>query len=119
MDRAYLDHLSELLAIKGRLQHRPSELSGGEQQRVAIARALITRPAIVLADEPTGNLDTKNSDAVLEMLRRSNKELGQTTLMITHNPEAAAIADRILHMRDGEIVKEEIGSRSAAAATLQ
>ena len=119
LDRVYLDHLSDLLSIKDRLQHRPSELSGGEQQRVAIARALITRPEIVLADEPTGNLDTKNSDAVLEMLRRSNKELGQTTLMITHNPEAAAIADRILHMRDGEIVKEEIGSRSAAAATLQ
>jgi putative ABC transport system ATP-binding protein len=104
LDRAYLDHLSGLLSIKGRLDHRPSELSGGEQQRVAIARALITRPAIVLADEPTGNLDTKNSDAVLEMLRRSNKELGQTVLMITHNLEAAAIADRILQVRDGQIV---------------
>jgi putative ABC transport system ATP-binding protein len=115
MDRAYLDHLSDLLAIKGRLGHRPSELSGGEQQRVAIARALITRPAIVLADEPTGNLDTKNSDSVLEMLRRSNRELGQTTLMITHNPEAAAMAGRILHMRDGEIVKIENGSRPGAA----
>jgi putative ABC transport system ATP-binding protein len=114
MDRAYLDHLSELLSIKGRLEHRPSELSGGEQQRVAIARALITRPAIVLADEPTGNLDTKNSDAVLAMLMRSNRELGQTTLMITHNPEAAAIATRILHMRDGEIVREEAGSRSGS-----
>ena len=110
MDRAYLDHLSDLLSIKGRLKHRPSELSGGEQQRVAIARALITRPAIVLADEPTGNLDTKNSDSVLEMLHRSNRELGQTTLMITHNPEAAAIASRILHMRDGQIVKIEAGS---------
>jgi putative ABC transport system ATP-binding protein len=109
MDRKYLDHLSDMLAIKGRLEHRPNELSGGEQQRVAIARALITRPAIVLADEPTGNLDTKNSDAVLEMLVRSNRELGQTTLMITHNPEAAAIAGRILYMRDGQIVKEEAG----------
>ena len=99
---------------QGRLEHRPSELSGGEQQRVAIARALITRPAIVLADEPTGNLDTKNSDAVLQMLVRSNRELGQTTLMITHNPEAAAIAGRILHMRDGEIVREEKGSRRGA-----
>jgi len=115
MDRAYLDHLSELLSIKGRLQHRPSELSGGEQQRVAIARALIARPAIVLADEPTGNLDTKNSDAVLQMLQRSNRELGQTTLMITHNPEAASIASRILYMRDGEIVREEKGSRSEEA----
>jgi len=75
MDRKYLDHLSEMLAIKGRLDHRPSELSGGEQQRAAIARALITKPAIVLADEPTGNLDTKNSEAVLQMLQRSNREL--------------------------------------------
>jgi putative ABC transport system ATP-binding protein len=115
MDRKYLDHLCDMLAIQGRLDHRPSELSGGEQQRVAIARALITRPAILLADEPTGNLDTKTSDAVLEMLLRSNRELGQTTLMITHNPEAAAIAGRILYMRDGEIVKEELGSRSGKA----
>ena len=116
MDRAYLDHLSEMLAIQGRLHHRPSELSGGEQQRVAIARALITRPAILLADEPTGNLDTKTSDAVLHMLERSNRELGQTTLMITHNPEAAAIAGRILHMRDGEIVKQERGNGGIAGA---
>jgi putative ABC transport system ATP-binding protein len=115
MDRGYLDHLSEILAIQGRLKHRPSELSGGEQQRVAIARALITRPAIVLADEPTGNLDTKNSDAVLHMLQRSNQELRQTTLMITHNPEAAAIAERILHMRDGELVHEERGSGATRA----
>jgi putative ABC transport system ATP-binding protein len=112
LDRNYLEHLSDLLSIRGRLGHRPSELSGGEQQRVAIARALITRPAIVLADEPTGNLDTKNSDAVLHMLLRSNRELGQTTLMITHNPEAASIASRILHMRDGEIVRVESGSGS-------
>jgi putative ABC transport system ATP-binding protein len=112
LDREYLDHLCDLLSIRDRLQHRPSELSGGEQQRVAIARAMITRPAIVLADEPTGNLDTKSSDAVLHMLLRSNQELGQTTLMITHNPEAASIAGRILHMRDGEIVHVESGSRS-------
>jgi putative ABC transport system ATP-binding protein len=115
LDRKYLDHLSDLLSISGRLQHRPSELSGGEQQRVAIARALITRPAIVLADEPTGNLDTQNSEAVLNMLLRSNRELGQTTLMITHNPEAAAIASRILTMRDGKIVREEVGSRAGPA----
>jgi putative ABC transport system ATP-binding protein len=115
MDTRYLDHLSDMLAIKGRLDHRPSELSGGEQQRVAIARALITRPAILLADEPTGNLDTKTSDAVLQMLLRSNKELGQTTLMITHNPEAAAIAGRILHMRDGQIVREAAGNGANSA----
>jgi putative ABC transport system ATP-binding protein len=103
----YLAELAGLLGIAGRLDHRPSELSGGEQQRVAIARALITRPAIVLADEPTGNLDTANSDAVLGMLRRSNKEFGQTILMITHNPEAAAVGDRILQMRDGHLVGEQ------------
>jgi putative ABC transport system ATP-binding protein len=110
LDRPLLDHLADLLGIKGRLDHRPNELSGGEQQRVAIARALISRPSIVLADEPTGNLDTKNSDAVLEMLRRSSRELNQTVLMITHNPEAAQIADRVLHMRDGEIKYIEKGT---------
>jgi putative ABC transport system ATP-binding protein len=115
MDSAYLDHLSDLLSIRGRLDHRPAELSGGEQQRMAIARALITRPAIVLADEPTGNLDTKNSEAVLQMLVRSNRELGQTTLMITHNPEAAAIAGRVLTMRDGQLVKEEAGAGARAS----
>ena len=109
LDKAYLAHLTDLLSISGRLDHRPSELSGGEQQRVAIARALVTRPSIVLADEPTGNLDTQNSDAVLEMLLRSNRELKQTVLMITHNPEAATIAGRILHMRDGAITGIEEG----------
>ncbi len=101
----YFDHVTALLGIDKRLHHRPSELSGGEQQRVALARALVNKPAIVLADEPTGNLDTKNSDVVLAMLRRSNQDLGQTVLMITHNPQAAAHADRILHMRDGAMVE--------------
>jgi putative ABC transport system ATP-binding protein len=110
LDQPLLAHLTQMLGIEGRLDHRPNELSGGEQQRVAIARALITRPAIVLADEPTGNLDTKNSDAVLQMLRQSSRELNQTVLMITHNPEAAQIADRILHMRDGEITHIENGN---------
>ena len=112
LDENLLTQITEMLHIAGRLDHRPSELSGGEQQRVAIARALITRPAIVLADEPTGNLDTENSDAVLEMLRRSNQEFKQTVLMITHNPEAAAIADRIIHMRDGKIRGIEAGARA-------
>jgi putative ABC transport system ATP-binding protein len=103
-DAAYFDKIVGLLGLTKRLHHRPSELSGGEQQRVALARALINRPAIVLADEPTGNLDSKNSAIVLQMLRHSNQELGQTVLMITHNPEAAAFGDRIIHMRDGEIV---------------
>src|SRR5580700_4053363 len=96
--------VSGLLGLNGRLRHRPAELSGGEQQRVAIARAIINEPKIVLADEPTGNLDTKNSENVLGMLRRLNHELGQTIVMITHNPEAAAYSDRVVHMRDGIIV---------------
>jgi len=103
-DPAFAKKITEMLGIDRRLDHRPSELSGGEQQRVALARALINRPAIVLADEPTGNLDSKNSEIVLNMLRQSNKELGQTVLMITHNPQAAEYGDRIIHMRDGQIV---------------
>lgn len=106
-DTSYFDKIVGLLGIDRRLDHRPSELSGGEQQRVALARALINRPNLVLADEPTGNLDSKNSDIVLNMLRHTNKELGQTVLMITHNPEAAAFGDRIIHMRDGQIVRPE------------
>jgi putative ABC transport system ATP-binding protein len=96
--------VTELLGLTGRLRHRPSELSGGEQQRVAIARAIINEPKILLADEPTGNLDSKNSDIVLAMLRQLNKEFHQSVVMITHNPEAAAYADRVVHMRDGVIV---------------
>ena len=103
LDRAHLERITKMLGIAERLGHRPSELSGGEQQRVALARALINKPAIVLADEPTGNLDSQNSEIVLRMLRQSNQELGQTVLMITHNPEAAAYGDRIIHMRDGHI----------------
>lgn len=110
-ERQHMDELAGLLGIAGRLDHLPSQLSGGEQQRVAIARALITRPAIILADEPTGNLDTANSDAVLGMLRRSNQQFRQTVLMITHNPEAAAIGDRILHIRDGRLVDGETAAQ--------
>jgi len=106
-DPEHFTRITDLLGLTKRLGHRPSELSGGEQQRVALARALINKPAVVLADEPTGNLDSKNSDIVLSMLRRSNQELGQTVLMITHNPEAAKYGDRIIHMRDGQIVKAE------------
>jgi len=96
--------VTKMLGLSDRLRHRPSELSGGEQQRVAIARAIINEPKIILADEPTGNLDTRNSEIVLEMLGQLNKELGQTIVMITHNPEAAAYAHRVVHMRDGVIV---------------
>jgi len=106
-DNTYFNRITDLLGLTRRLQHRPSELSGGEQQRVALARALINKPTVVLADEPTGNLDSKNSEVVLGMLRLSNRELGQTVMMITHNPEAANFGDRIIHMRDGQIVNPE------------
>ena len=94
----------KLLGISERLHHKPRALSGGEQQRVAIARAIVNHPAILLADEPTGNLDTENSNIVLGLLRELNHRLGQTILMITHNPEAAAFADRIVTMRDGHVL---------------
>jgi putative ABC transport system ATP-binding protein len=93
----------KLLGIANRLDHKPNALSGGEQQRVAVARAIVNRPAILLADEPTGNLDSVNSAAVLDILKDLNQRLGQTVLMITHNPEAAAYADRTIRMRDGRI----------------
>ncbi|HEX4948546.1 MAG TPA: ABC transporter ATP-binding protein [Blastocatellia bacterium] len=93
-----------LLKLENKMQHKPLELSGGEQQRVAIARAVINRPAIILADEPTGNLDSENSEIVLHMLAQLNRDIGQTIVMITHNPEAAEIASRKVLMRDGQIV---------------
>lgn len=96
--------VANLLGLKERLKHKPSEMSGGEQQRVAIARAIISEPKIVLADEPTGNLDTKSSESVLGLLRGLNQDLGQTIMMITHNPDAAAYGHRVLHMRDGLVV---------------
>ncbi len=96
--------VTKVLGLTDRLHHKPSELSGGEQQRVALARAIISEPKIVLADEPTGNLDTKTSETVLALLRQLNKELGQTIVMITHNPEAATYGNRVLHMRDGIVV---------------
>jgi len=103
-DREFEARVTQMLGIAERLEHRPSEMSGGEQQRVALARALINHPAIVLADEPTGNLDSRNSEIVLKMLRETNQQFGQTVLMITHNPAAAGIGDRIIHMRDGLVV---------------
>jgi putative ABC transport system ATP-binding protein len=102
LDPDFLEVL-KLLGIQSRLDHKPRALSGGEQQRVAIARAIVNRPAILLADEPTGNLDTENSNAVLAVLRDLNQRLGQTILMITHNPEAAGYGHRIVRMRDGHI----------------
>src|SRR4029077_2487043 len=98
------EEILKLLGISSRLKHKPRALSGGEQQRIAIARALVNHPALLLADEPTGNLDTENSAAVLSVMQGLNKRLGQTILMITHNPEAAAFAHRTVTMRDGRIV---------------
>jgi putative ABC transport system ATP-binding protein len=115
-ERAQPEWLAELLARTGlehRSSHRPAELSGGEQQRVAIARALITKPTIVLADEPTGNLDSKTSAEILDLLRVSARSYGQTIVMVTHDPRGASIADRVFFLADGEIVKE-LGSTSAA-----
>jgi putative ABC transport system ATP-binding protein len=103
---AGLQNILDLLGISERLDHKPSEMSGGEQQRVAIARALATKPGILLADEPTGNLDSRNSLAVLNILRDLNQRLNQTILMITHNAEAAAFGHRIMHMSDGRIVEK-------------
>src|SRR5215467_11357794 len=98
--------LLKTVGIDGRRTHRPSELSGGQQQRVSIARALVTRPTVLFADEPTGNLDSTTSKDVLALLRHSVDEFGQTTVMVTHDPQAAALADRILFLADGRIVKE-------------
>lgn len=103
---AQFEEALKLLGIQNRLKHKPRALSGGEQQRVAIARAIVNRPALLLADEPTGNLDTQNSEAVLKLLRDLNKRLGQTILMITHNPDAAGVADRIIRMRDGRVISD-------------
>ena len=104
----------ELIASVGltdRLRHRPAELSGGQQQRVAIARALVSRPTVVFADEPTGNLDSATGAEILALLRDSVTNLGQTTVMVTHDPHAAAIADRTLHLADGRVVSEEVSGR--------
>ena len=102
-----LDELLKVLGLENRRKHLPNELSGGQQQRVAIGRALINHPAIVLADEPTGNLDSKSSDEIVQLLKTSNKKYNQTVIMITHNPEIAKVADRIIKIEDGKIVKDK------------
>lgn len=106
VDKEYVAGLVEKLGLGDKLRVRPNQLSGGQQQRVAIARALSTKPAIVLADEPTGNLDSETSGQVMELLQRTLKDLGQTMVMITHNEAVAAEADRILHIKDGKLIKE-------------
>jgi putative ABC transport system ATP-binding protein len=104
--RARIDAMLELVGLADRAHHRPDQLSGGEQQRVSVARALVTEPAIVLADEPTGNLDTKTGMAIMSLLRRSCDELGQTTVVVTHDPRAAAYADRVVFLGDGQVIGE-------------
>ncbi len=106
IDEDRLNEMLDLLGLKKRRNHLPNELSGGQQQRTSIGRALITEPAIILADEPTGNLDSKSSDEIVALLQKSNKELKQTIVMITHNMEIAKIADRIIKLEDGKIVQE-------------
>jgi putative ABC transport system ATP-binding protein len=108
-DKEWVDEVIAKVGLEARRRHRPSELSGGQQQRVAIARALVSRPTILFADEPTGNLDSSTSDEILEVMRASVDSLGQTTLMVTHDASAAAIADRVLFLADGRIVEDVEG----------
>ncbi len=108
IEREYLDEILTTLDLKDRLHHLPNELSGGQQQRVSIGRALINRPALVLADEPTGNLDSKNSKEIVDLLKLSNKRYNQTIIIITHNHQIALQADRIITLRDGRIAKDEV-----------
>jgi putative ABC transport system ATP-binding protein len=105
-DRDWLDELVRRVGLGDRLKHRPSEMSGGQQQRVAVARALVSRPTVMFADEPTGNLDSRTGAEILQLMRESVDALGQTTVMVTHDAHAAAIADRVLFLADGEIVKD-------------
>lgn len=108
VDKAYLDELIGLLSLKGREKHLPNELSGGQQQRVSIGRALINSPAVMLADEPTGNLDSKNSHEIIELLKYSNKKFGQTLIVITHDDSIALQADRIITINDGKIASDRL-----------
>jgi putative ABC transport system ATP-binding protein len=106
-DREWLDRLIDTIGIRDRLSHRPAEMSGGQQQRVAVARALVSRPAVVFADEPTGNLDSKASGDVLDLLRHAVDDFDQTVVMVTHDAHAASFADRVLVLADGRIVKDD------------
>ena len=108
VDKAYLDELVGLLSLNGREKHLPNELSGGQQQRVSIGRALINNPAVMLADEPTGNLDSKNSHEIVELLKLSNKKYGQTLIVITHDDTIALQADRIITINDGKIASDRL-----------
>jgi putative ABC transport system ATP-binding protein len=109
VDSDLFERLVWTMALQDRLDHRPAQLSGGQQQRVAIARALVSKPAVVFADEPTGNLDSSSSREVLQLMRRAVDELDQTIVMVTHDATAASFADRLLFLRDGQIVRDEGG----------
>ncbi|CAB4710651.1 MAG: ATP-binding cassette domain-containing protein [Actinobacteria bacterium] len=112
-EASWFEELITKVGLKDRLRHRPSELSGGQQQRVAVARSLVSKPSVVFADEPTGNLDSKTSEEILRLLRDSSDTYGQTIVMVTHDPRAAAIADRILYLADGAIVLDQRGATAA------
>jgi putative ABC transport system ATP-binding protein len=117
-DQEWLDRLVDTIGIRDRLHHRPAEMSGGQQQRVAVARALVSRPAVVFADEPTGNLDSKASGDVLELLRHAVDDFGQTVVMVTHDAHAASFADRLLVLADGRIVHDREGATAEQALDL-
>jgi putative ABC transport system ATP-binding protein len=107
-DQAWIDRVIDTVGLRDRLRHRPSELSGGQQQRVAVARALASQPTIIFADEPTGNLDSHSGAEILDFMRRAVRELGQTIVMVTHDPNAASYADRVIFLADGKVVDEMV-----------
>jgi putative ABC transport system ATP-binding protein len=118
VDQAWFDQLVDTVGLRDRLTHRPSELSGGQQQRVAVARALVHRPAVLFADEPTGNLDSSSSEEVLNLLRQAVDEFRQTVIMVTHEPAAAAVADRIVILSDGQVVRDGAGTDAEGVLDL-
>jgi putative ABC transport system ATP-binding protein len=118
VDQAWFDKLIDTVGLRDRLTHRPSELSGGQQQRVAVARALIHRPAVLFADEPTGNLDTHASEEVLSLLRQAVSEFEQTVIMVTHDPQSAAVSDRIVILQDGKVVHDGAGTDATGVLDL-
>ncbi len=118
VDQAWFDKLVDTIGIRDRLTHRPSELSGGQQQRVAVARALVHRPAVLFADEPTGNLDTHASEEVLSLLRQAVTEFQQTVIMVTHDPQSAAVSDRIVILQDGKVVHDGAGTDAEGVLDL-
>ena len=108
-DRAWLDHVIDIVGLRDRMSHRPAQLSGGQQQRVAVARALVSKPHVIFADEPTGNLDSRAGAEILSFMRQAVDDLGQTIVMVTHDPIAAGYADRVVFLTDGHIIDEMVG----------